>query len=127
MSFPYTLPTTGAISFADYFDAGEYSNELSEATALRGRLRGALKEAKREDEDTRDFIRIMKVRGTRCGPGGCFLSSSTGVTVNRLNLMGEPMTFSQTIEDYLPYLVGIIACIEADTLRPKKEIGKCYC
>ncbi|RUP48718.1 hypothetical protein BC936DRAFT_144111, partial [Jimgerdemannia flammicorona] len=88
MSYPYALPTTGSISFADYFvDPGDYANEISEATALRGRLRGVLKEAKREDDEARDLVRIMK-----------------------------------TIEDYLPYLVGIIACLETDTLKLKKEI-----
>ncbi|RUS26149.1 hypothetical protein BC938DRAFT_471176 [Jimgerdemannia flammicorona] len=88
MSYPYALPTTGAISSADYFvDTGDYANEILEATALRRRLRGVLKEAKREDDEVRGLVWIVKVR-----------------------------------KDYLPYLASIIACLETDTLKLKKEI-----
>lgn len=30
----------------------------------------------------------------------------------------------QTIEDYLPYLYGIIGCIDGEQLKPRAAIGK---
>ena len=33
-------------------------------------------------------------------------------------------TRKQTVDDYLPYLFGIIDCLEGGQLKLKKEIGK---
>ncbi|KAL0088326.1 pH-response regulatory protein PalC [Phycomyces blakesleeanus] len=85
MSYPYSLPTTGAVSFVDYFeDVGSYSSQISDATAQRGRLRTVLKGLKKEALDTRDYRNI-------------------------------------TIDDYLPYLISIINCLESGELKLHKN------
>jgi hypothetical protein len=62
MSYPYSLPTTGALSFTDYLEnATSYSTEISDATAQRGRLRTVLKELKKETQSTRDYQVIINV------------------------------------------------------------------
>ncbi|CAG8457420.1 4029_t:CDS:2 [Ambispora leptoticha] len=87
MSFIYPLPTTGSISFADYLldTDNKYLNDISEATALRGRVRAVLKGAART-EGPKDYTNIMK-----------------------------------TVDDYLPYLLAIVDCIEGGQLKLKKE------
>lgn len=62
MSYPYSLPTTGALSFTDYLEtASPYSSEISDATAQRGRLRTVLKELKKESQSARDYQVIINV------------------------------------------------------------------
>lgn len=62
MSYPYSLPTTGTLSFADYFETTEpYTSEISDATAQRGRLRTVLKELKKETQSSRDYQTIVNV------------------------------------------------------------------
>ncbi|KAG1052302.1 hypothetical protein G6F46_003853 [Rhizopus delemar] len=88
MSYPYSLPTTGSLSFVDFVSSAEpYSAEISDATARRGRLRHVLKEFKKETQSSRDYSLIMN-----------------------------------TIEEYLPYLVSIVNCIETKQLVLKKDI-----
>lgn len=88
MSYPYSLPTTGTLSFADYFETTEpYTSEISDATAQRGRLRTVLKELKKETQSSRDYQTIVN-----------------------------------TIEEYLPYLISIVNCIEQKQLVLKKSI-----
>ena len=62
MSFIYPLTTTGSISWSDFLldEDNLYLSEISEATAQRGRVRAALKEAKRT-EGPKDYTKIMKV------------------------------------------------------------------
>ncbi|KAI9032914.1 hypothetical protein CLU79DRAFT_172133 [Phycomyces nitens] len=87
MSYPYSLPTTGAVSFVDYFeDVGSFSSQISDATAQRGRLRTVLKGLKKESLDTRDYRNI-----------------------------------TNTIDDYLPYLISIINCLESGELKLHKN------
>ncbi|CAG8542782.1 1181_t:CDS:2 [Paraglomus occultum] len=88
MSFPYPLPTTGSISFADFLQDADnkYYTEISEATAQRGRLRLDLKEAKRA-EGAKDYNKII-----------------------------------QAIDDYLPYLLAIVDCLESGEVKLRKEI-----
>ncbi|CAG8793485.1 32059_t:CDS:2, partial [Racocetra persica] len=87
MSFIYPLPTTGTISFSDFLldENNSYINEISEATAQRGRVRAALKEVNKTD-GPKDYMNVMKV-----------------------------------IDDYLPYLLAIVDCLEGGQLRLKKE------
>ncbi|KAH7919791.1 hypothetical protein BV22DRAFT_1099083 [Leucogyrophana mollusca] len=63
--YVYELPTTGAISFADFCvdqsPAGTYAAHLAEATQARANLRGVLKESKRTDRDDKDYLRLVKV------------------------------------------------------------------
>lgn len=62
MSYPYSLPTTGSLSFVDYLETTEpYTSEISDATAQRGRLRTVLKELKKETHSTRDYQIIINV------------------------------------------------------------------
>ncbi|CAG8536088.1 9015_t:CDS:2 [Dentiscutata heterogama] len=88
MSFIYPLPTTGTISFSDFLldEDHLYLNEISEATAQRGRVRAVLKEANKA-EGPKDYTKVMK----------------------------------QTVDDYLPYLLGIVDCLEGGQLKLKKE------
>jgi hypothetical protein len=59
----YELPTTGAISFADFSldENASYTSHISEVTQARANLRGALKESKRADGE-KDFLKLVKVR-----------------------------------------------------------------
>ncbi|KAI9496417.1 BRO1 domain-containing protein [Zychaea mexicana] len=88
MSYTYSLPTTGAMSFVEFLkDVGSYSSEISDATAQRGRIRTVLKELKKEAQEERDYRHIVN-----------------------------------TIEDYLPYLISVINCLESGELKLKKSI-----
>lgn len=62
----YELPTTGAVSFADFCvdetEARIYSTHIAEATQFRANLRSVLKEYKRADSTEKDHLRIVKVR-----------------------------------------------------------------
>lgn len=62
-TFLYDLSTTGAISFSDIINdsSNSFTRRLSEATQIRSRLRGALKESKRTDGE-KDYLTIIKVR-----------------------------------------------------------------
>ncbi|KAI8879646.1 hypothetical protein K501DRAFT_256397 [Backusella circina FSU 941] len=88
MSYNYSLPTTGSLSFVDFLESvGPYSSEISDATAQRARLRAVLKELKKETHSTRDYQIIIN-----------------------------------TIEEYLPFLVSIVNCIQSKELVFKRSI-----
>jgi hypothetical protein len=59
--FLFELPTTGALSFADFISdpTGTYTVQLAEVTQARANLRAVLKESKRTDE--KDWLRLVKV------------------------------------------------------------------
>ncbi|KAJ3902218.1 BRO1 domain-containing protein [Lentinula edodes] len=61
-TFLYDLSTTGAISFSDIINdpTNSFTRRLSEATQMRSRLRGALKESKRTDGE-KDYLTIIKI------------------------------------------------------------------
>ncbi|KAF8828615.1 hypothetical protein HHX47_DHR3000296 [Lentinula edodes] len=61
-TFLYDLSTTGAISFSDIINdpTNSFTRRLSEATQMRSRLRGALKESKRTDGE-KDYLTIIKM------------------------------------------------------------------
>ncbi|KAF8971099.1 BRO1-like domain-containing protein [Flammula alnicola] len=61
----YELPTTGAVSFADFcvdhsIDRA-YTHHIPEATQARANLRGVLKESKRADHVEKDFLTLVKI------------------------------------------------------------------
>ncbi|KAI8098599.1 uncharacterized protein BX664DRAFT_255273 [Halteromyces radiatus] len=88
MSYNYSLPTTGAVSFTDYLEStGNYSSGISDATAQRGRLRTVLKGHKKESQESRDLAAIINA-----------------------------------IEDYLPYLLSLVNCLENGELTLRKNI-----
>ena len=62
-SYVYELPTTGAISFADFCldQNGLYTVNIVEVTQARANLRGALKEIKRDASGERDYLKLVKV------------------------------------------------------------------
>jgi hypothetical protein len=66
MSYLYELPTTGAISFADFCvdqSTGRwYTAYISDATQARANLRSQLKDNKRTDLDEKDYLKLVKVR-----------------------------------------------------------------
>ena len=61
----YELPTTGAVSFADfcvdYSAERVYNRHIPEASQARANLRGALKDGKRADHGEKDFLGLVKV------------------------------------------------------------------
>ncbi|KIM83266.1 hypothetical protein PILCRDRAFT_438421 [Piloderma croceum F 1598] len=59
----YELPTTGAISFAEFCsdENASYTSHISEVTQARANLRGALKESKRADHGEKDFLKLVKI------------------------------------------------------------------
>ncbi|KAF9227200.1 hypothetical protein BS17DRAFT_727211 [Gyrodon lividus] len=89
-SYIYELPTTGAVSFAEFCidttGGNVYTSHVAEATQARANMRGALKECKRMDSGQRDYLRIIKV-----------------------------------LDDYLPHLYGIIACVASGEIILKYE------
>ncbi|KAF4567321.1 hypothetical protein EYR40_006318 [Pleurotus pulmonarius] len=64
-TYLYELPTTGAISFADFCsdqsNNKSYVSFISESTQVRANLRAALKESKRTDDNEKDYLRVVKV------------------------------------------------------------------
>ena len=62
----YELPTTGAISFADFCidHSGNkvYTHHISESSQARANLRGALKVSKRIEYGEKDFLGVVKVQ-----------------------------------------------------------------
>jgi len=63
--YTFELPTTGSISFVDYFSSGSgvYTYQISDATQARANLRAVLKESKHGDGD-KDYLRLVKARLT---------------------------------------------------------------
>ncbi|KAK0476744.1 BRO1-like domain-containing protein [Armillaria novae-zelandiae] len=63
-TFLYELPTTGAISFADFCVdrslRNSYTTHIANATQSRANLRGVLKENKRTDGE-KDYLKIVKI------------------------------------------------------------------
>jgi hypothetical protein len=61
--YTFELPTTGSLSFVDYFSDGSdvYTYQISDATQARANLRAVLKESKHGDGD-KDFLRLVKAR-----------------------------------------------------------------
>lgn len=61
--FTFELPTTGSLSYVDYFSNGSdvYTSQISNATQARSNLRAVLKESKHGDGD-KDFLRLVKAR-----------------------------------------------------------------
>jgi hypothetical protein len=59
--YAFQLPTTGSLSFADYFTDGldVYTTQISEATQARANLRAVLKESKHTDGD-KDYLKLVK-------------------------------------------------------------------
>jgi hypothetical protein len=101
-SFLFELPTTGAISFADIVadPGGAYTLQLAEATQARANVRAALKEAKRTDGE-KDYLRLVKVP-----------------PIFRSDVLPPSRTDAraQTLDDYLPHLAGVSACVDAGAL-----------
>ncbi|THH28751.1 hypothetical protein EUX98_g5447 [Antrodiella citrinella] len=86
-SYLYELPTTGAISFAEFCqdDTACYVSFIAEATESRANLRATLKESKRSDGE-KDNLKLVKV-----------------------------------LDEYLPKLCGILACVKSGDLTLKSE------
>jgi hypothetical protein len=61
--YTFELPTTGSLSFVDYFYSGSdvYPSQISNATQARANLRALLKESKHGDGD-KDYLRLVKAR-----------------------------------------------------------------
>ena len=68
-TYLYELPTTGAISFADFCldksSDSSHVSHISETTLSRANLRTALKESKRADDDEKDNLKLVKVQEAR--------------------------------------------------------------
>jgi hypothetical protein len=69
-TYLYELPTTGAISFADFCvdrsPDNAYAAHISETTQSRANLRAALKEGKRSRDDEKDYLNLAKVCLSHC-------------------------------------------------------------
>ncbi|KAJ7175457.1 BRO1 domain-containing protein [Mycena filopes] len=65
MSYLYELPTTGAISFADFCkDTSPEKpdiSHISETTQCRANLRALLKESKRTQDGEKDYLKLVKI------------------------------------------------------------------
>jgi hypothetical protein len=61
--YTFELPTTGSLSFVDYFSDGSevYTYQISNVTQARANLRAVLKESKHGDGD-KDYLRLVKAR-----------------------------------------------------------------
>ncbi|THH07140.1 hypothetical protein EW145_g3583 [Phellinidium pouzarii] len=93
-TYLYELPTTGAISFADFCvdKTASYTSNIGDATQARANLRAALKESKRADGD-KDFLRVVKVQ----------------------------LHCEQVVDEYLPLLYGIKSCFDAEEIVLSSE------
>lgn len=61
-TYLYELPTTGAISFAEFLrdDSTSYIADIAESTEARANLRAILKESKRTDDGEKDYLKLVK-------------------------------------------------------------------
>ncbi|EMD37643.1 hypothetical protein CERSUDRAFT_136342 [Gelatoporia subvermispora B] len=61
-TYQYELPTTGAVSFAEFLqdDSATYISEIAECTEARANLRAILKESKRTDDGEKDYLKLVK-------------------------------------------------------------------
>ena len=102
----YELPTTGAISFidvcVDLSNEKVYTRYLSETSQARANLRGVLKDSKRTDHGEKDFLTLVKV-----------------TTDERFSTPNLPLI--QVIEEYLPFIQGLINCVCQDEISLKTE------
>jgi len=78
-TYLYELPTTGAISFADFCTDESpnvaYLTNISETTQARANLRAALKESKRSEDGEKDYLKLAKV---------CQMSPDDGLVIEVL-------------------------------------------
>ncbi|OCH93749.1 hypothetical protein OBBRIDRAFT_724111 [Obba rivulosa] len=60
-TYLYELPTTGAISFAEFLkdDNATYIADIAETTEARANLRAILKESKRTDDGEKDYLKLV--------------------------------------------------------------------
>lgn len=109
--YTYELPTTGAISFSNFcVDQSHdraYTHHIPEATQARANLRGLLKDSKRT-EGEKDYLALVKVRHLSSEPHKC-------------------TKYAQVIDEYLPYLQGLIACVAHDEIGTKNEPSTHVC
>jgi len=102
----YELPTTGAISFADFCTDHSgikaYTHYIPQVTEARANLRGFLKENKRTEDHERDYLSLIKV-------------------CNSLLSLYYPAESSQLLEEYIPYIRALIECVGHDEIILKTE------
>lgn len=103
--YTYELPTTGAVSFSnfcvDQTRDRAYTHHIPEATQARANLRGLLKDSKRT-EGEKDYLALVKVQHPSSKSYECTKSV-------------------QVIDEYLPYLQGLITCVAHDEIGAKDE------
>jgi hypothetical protein len=74
-TFPFSLPTTGSLSFTDFLidpsssSSSSCTTHLAEANSARANLRAILKEERRTESSERDALGVVKVRPTDDGWG----------------------------------------------------------
>ncbi|KDN48510.1 hypothetical protein K437DRAFT_255485 [Tilletiaria anomala UBC 951] len=89
--FVHELPTTGAISFADFVLTSGYSIEVAHTTEHRAKLRNVLKEHRKSAGDDNDLEQ------------------------------GDWLKVVQAVDEYLPYLLAMFNCVQVDEVIFKLE------
>lgn len=104
--YAFELPTTGSFSFTDWFSdaSNTHTSQIAEATQVRADLRAVLKESKRTDGE-KDHLRVVKV--------------SIGYIMAYLYLL----YFAKVLDDYIPHLYGVIACVASGDIVQLREPG----
>ena len=112
--YVFELPTTGALSFSDFcLDQSsdqQYGFRFAQVTEARANLRATLKDAKRTDGFDKDTLKLVKVEwDKRVLPGSL------------------DTLFTQIIEEYLPQLQSVMACVAHDEIGFKSEPSVSLC
>lgn len=115
-TFPFPIPTTGAISFSDFLSdpQSNYTLRIAEATSARASLRGILKQERRTGDGERDARAVVNVSKIFFRPerSGARTILTDGLVVALILFRWE----WQAVEEYLPLLSSIVNCLGTDDL-----------
>lgn len=119
--YMFELATTGSISFSDFLVTTELVSQVSEATQLRARLRGVLKQNRAGQSGSvgKHVGSYNEQRGTSSGSqaAGDDDCRASATSVNA----ADWLTIVKTIEEYLPHLLGVFNCVQTDDLIVRYE------
>lgn len=115
MSYLYSLPTTGAVRLSSLVSDPDnvHAADLARAGAARGRVRTALKEARRAEAANKDWAGCVAVRESCQSRNG--FEADLWSCLARLDI-DNIGSLTQALQEYLPHLLAIVHCLETDDL-----------
>lgn len=122
MSYLYSLPTTAALKLTAIISdpTNSHVSDIARATNARNRVRAVLKETRRADGQSKDWM--------ACANVSCSYVWFVVFAASVLNLIHwltgfHTLSLLQALQDYLPHLIAIMQCTENDALLLKSVPG----